>query len=288
MPKEILSTSAPVIGSKSFDGKHEIQFNESSHRYKWVCECHAKAPSVGVTTFLKAGYPTSMGLVSWMKGQTAEALFAALTVSGNGGYFPREGFWPVSEQVKIDLIKQAKLADRDTAQEAADIGTILHGYAELHSGGRIREANDLLEQVKGVPQWPMIEKCTNKYLAWDKVRRGTLIAAESLVGSAKYLFCGKIDRLDKVSNRLILRDYKTSKAIFAEQKIQLALYRLAIREWLGLIVDGIEIVRFGKLDGEFETELIEDPKVLDDLEQQGLRCRLTYAFINQFEKRSSK
>lgn len=283
MPREIEATS-PYQLSKSFDGKHEIQFNDKSHRYKWLCPCHMKASAVGTTTFLKAGYPTSMSLISWMKGQTAEALFKSLTVPGEDGFYPRQAFWPVTEQVKADLIKAAKLADRETAQEAADIGTVLHGFSELHSLGKFDEANALLDQVRGVTQWPLIESCVNKYLAWAKQNLGTLVEAEAIVASPTCLYCGKIDRLDRTPKGLILRDYKTSKAIFLEQKMQLAMYRRAIREWLGLDVAAIEILRFGKTDGSFETEIVDDPKVLDSLEQQGLRCRETYSFINEQER----
>lgn len=282
MSREI--TASPALTSRSFDGAHEIQFSESSHRYKWTCVCHAKSSAVSVTTFLKAGFPTNMALVSWMKGQTAEALFRSLTVPGEDGFYPRQAFWPISEDTKKDLIKQAKLADRETAQEAADIGTVLHSFAELHSLGQTTEANELLNQVRGVTQWPLIEKCIGKYLEWNSAKKGKLIAAESLVASPTHLFCGKIDRLDKVDGKLILRDYKTSKAVFTEQKIQLATYAIAIKEWLGLTVDGIEIVRFGKLDGEFETELVDDPKVLAELAQQAIRCRQTYGFLNTFDK----
>lgn len=287
MSREIKAPPAAVQTSKSFDGKHEIAFNEGSHRYKWLCECHAKASAVGTTTFLKAGYPTSMGLVSWMKGQTAEALFRSITVPGEGGHMPREGFWPITDETKLQLIKDAKLADRDTAQEAADIGTVLHGFSELHSLGKVKESNALLDQVRGVAQWPLIDACVQKYIAWDAQNKGKLVLAEAIVASPTALYCGKIDRLDKTKIGLILRDYKTSKAIFTEQKMQLAMYRRAIREWLGLEVVGIEILRFGKTDGAFETELITDPKILEALEQQGFRCRETYAFVNEFDKRPS-
>ncbi len=144
-----------------------------------------------------------------------------------------------------------------------------------------------MDQVRSVPQWPLIEACVEKYLAWDKSNKGKLVLAEGIVASPSHLFCGKIDRLDQVGKRLVLRDYKTSKAIFTEQKMQLAMYRLAIKEWLGLTVDAIEILRFGKTDGAFETELVDDPKILTELENQGLRCRATYTFVNEFDKKPS-
>jgi hypothetical protein len=273
MAREIKAPPVAVLSSKSFDGKHEIAFNESSHRYKWLCACHKGEDATGVTTFLKQGLPTAPGLISWMKGQALEHLWNAIV--------NRE----TDLETKAELFKEAKLADRAKSQEAADIGTVLHSYAELHSLGKVEEAKALLQQVSEVEQFPLILKCVDKYHEWDAKRKGVLVAAESLVASPAFNYCGKIDRLDKVYGKLILRDYKTSKAIFVEQKIQLAMYRLAIFQWLGLQVDAIEILRFGKTDGEFETELIDDPKTLTALEMQGIRCRQTHSFMKEFDKK---
>lgn len=278
MSREIKAPPAVIITSTSFDGRHVIEFNENSHRYKMGLAGGKLAQTVGVTTFEKGGYPTSMGLISWMKGVTAEAIFAALTVPAAGGFMPREGFWPISEDTKKSLIQEAKIADREKSQEAADIGTICHGFAELHSLGQIKAAQALLEQVKGVPQWPLIEMCVNKYLEWDAQNKGKLVTAEALVGSPTFGFCGKFDRLDNVAGKLILRDYKTSKAIFLDQYIQLGGYSIAIKEWLGLDVQGLEVLRFGKDDGTFEALLVDDPKEIRIFQAQAVRCLDTHNF----------
>lgn len=273
MSREIKSPEAVILTATSFDGKHTIEFNEGSHRYKMDAK-----PAVGVTTFCKNGYITSMGLISWMKSQTAEALFSAMTVPGEEGYYPREAFWPIHEETKKDLIKTAKLADREVSQEAADIGTITHGYAELHSLGQLEEAEKLLDQVRKAATWPLIESCVTKYKEWAAKNKGKLVQAECLVGSPNYLFCGKFDRLDEVNGKLILRDYKTSKDIYLDQYIQLAAYSIALKEWLGLEVSGLEVLRFGKDDGTFDTLMIDDPKEMKVFQDQAIRCRYTHEF----------
>ncbi len=291
MSREIKSPPAPVSVSTSFDGKHKIEFNETTHRYKMFVNGEIKGQQqVGVTTFTKSGYPTSMGLMIWMKNQTAEALFSALTVPGDKGFMPREIF-PLTEDAKKLLIKTAKEADRATSQEAADIGTICHGYAELHSLGKIAEADALLEMVRGVEAWPLIESCVRKYKEWAATNRGELVMAEAVTGYVCPLhrglkqdsdeclcFCGKFDRLDKVNGKLRLRDYKTSKDIFLEQFIQLGGYKPAIKTWFNLDVQELEVLRFGKDDGTFDTMLIDDPKEIEAFQRQALRCRRTYNF----------
>lgn len=274
MSREIKAPEATILEAKSFDGEHVIEFNEGSHRYKMDGK-----PTVGATTFLKAGFPTSMALVSWFKTQTAESLFKSLTVPGEDGYYPREGFWPVNEDTKKELFKTAKAADRAVTQEAADIGTICHSFAEFDSLGKFDEAQKLLDQVRGAVSWPLISACIEKYAEWKKTNGGTLVQSEALVGSPRYLFCGKIDRLDQVGKKLRLRDYKTSKAIFLDNFIQLGAYSLAIKEWLGLDVAELEILRFGKDDGTFETLVIDDPKEIKMFQEQAIRCRYTYEFL---------
>lgn len=268
MPREIKSLPPKVESSTSFDGKHTIEFNEASHRYKLDGK-----PCVGVTTFLKGGLPTSQGLISWQKGQALEHLWNA-TVN-------RE----VALEDKAELFKAAKLADRAKAQEAADVGTVLHALAEHRGRGEVLEAAALLDQVRGVEKWPQIESCFNKYLEWEKQNRGEFMASEQLVASPMYLFCGKYDLLSRRDGRLVLSDHKTSKAIFLEHKIQLAAYRLALRQWSDIRVDAIEILRFGKTGDEFETEYIDDSQFLADLEEQAVRCRLTYGFVTKNERK---
>ncbi len=277
MPREI---KAPAGFGKferaySADGLHTIEFNEASHRYK----LDGKA-CCGVTTFLKGGLPTSQGLISWQKGQALESLFSNLTVPSAeaDGWYPREAFWPVSTETKADLFKVAKAADRAKAQEAADIGSVIHDYCFLFETSG--EVQPLLDRVTALPKDPQtkILNGISRFMDWRATAQDELVAAESLVASPTYMYCGKFDKLALRDGRLILSDYKTSKAIYMEMYVQLAAYRLAIKEWLGLDVGGLEILRFGKEDGAFETLLVDDPIEIQRFEDQAIRCRETFEF----------
>lgn len=274
MSREIKALKKPNETSKSFDGQHVLEFSETSHRYK----LNGKA-CPGTTTMLKAGYPTSVGLLKWMQSQAVQHFFKSVSQHSpiNNVYIPNV-VWPITEEKLIELYKEAKAAHEDTAREAADIGTICHGYAELRSLGQFEKADALLQSVKGVDVWPLIESCINKYLEWEKTNKGELIMAEGLIASPTYLYCGKFDRLDRVNGKIRLRDYKTSKDIYLDQFIQLGAYAIAIKEWLGLEVEELEVLRFGKDDGEFKTLLITDPAELLAFKVQAVRCRETYEF----------
>lgn len=276
MTREIKASEAVISVEKSFDGKHEIQFNEKSHRYKLDGK-----PCPGVTTVLKASMPTSIGLMNWMKSQSVEALFKELTQYdfAQPVWLPNSDKFPITLERKKELFKAATTAHEEIAQEAADIGTITHTYAELYSLGKADEASELLEKVKKADKFPIIKVCIGKYLEWTKDNKGEFVSAELLVASPTYDYCGKYDRIDRVNGKLRLRDYKTSKSIYIDQFVQLAAYRLAIKEWLNLEIEGLEIVRFGKEDGAFETLVIDKPEEIQVFTDQAIRCRQTYDFM---------
>lgn len=273
MTREIKAPEAKMLISESFDKQHLIEFNEETHRYKLDGK-----QAVSVTTMEKAGYPTSQGLISWYQTTSLESLFTSMTKLDEQGWNPRDAFWPIHPDTKAELFKVAKNANKGIAQEAADIGTICHGYAELHSVGKTEEAEALLNKVRRASTWSLIESCVNKYKDWASKDQGKLVCAEALVASLRYKYCGKFDRLDNVNGKMILRDYKTSKAIFLDQFIQLGAYAVAIKEWMNLDVGGMEVLRFGKDDGEFQNLLIDDPREIKLFMDQAIRCRQTHEF----------
>lgn len=273
MTREIVAPKPVVITAKSFDGNHELTFNEGSHRYK----LDGKGCS-GWTTIIKGSYPTSVGLTNWMKTEAMKSLFGALTVKGETGYIPVPKLWPISDESLTDLLKFHRDTHEDVAREAADIGTICHAFAELHSLGKKDEAEALLNKVRGVPKWPIIENCVKQYLEWDKQNKGELIMAEEITASPSQLACGKFDRLDRVNGKLRLRDYKTSKSIYPDQFIQMGGYKINIKEWFNLDVEEYEVLRFGKDDGAFETLLITDPVEVQLFVKQAILCRQTFEF----------
>lgn len=261
MSREIKSPLSKAIVSRSFDGKHVIEFNEASHRYKLDGK---SCP--GMTTVIKGGFPTSQGLISWQKGQALEYLWNAVVNQ------------TVSLETKSELFKAAKAADRALSQEAADIGTLIHEYAFLYETQGDKDA--LSMSVKELPEEirTKVYNGIEKFKAWRSTTDDKLHSVENLVASPVHLVCGKYDKLAYRGGKLILSDYKSSKSIYLDMYIQLGGYALAIEEWLGLRVEGLEILRFGKEDGEFETLMVDKPEEIAEFKAQAVRCRQTYEF----------
>lgn len=267
MVREIKSIEDEV--STSVDGAHTLVFRDSSHRYKLDGK-----PCTSVTTFNKSAYPTSIGLINWLKRQTAIALFnivEPIRYDNNA--------WPHSEEAKVILFKEAEAANEDVSQEAKDIGTITHKFIELYSLGHREEAESLIAALSGVPTWDLIKNCTDKARLWSQSVKREPYLTEVLCASVKHLFCGRLDRLDKINGKIRIQDYKTSKSIYLDQFIQMAAYIIALKEWHNIEVEEMEVVRFGKEDGAFETLLISDPKEIEIFKQQALRNRETFNFM---------
>jgi hypothetical protein len=254
--------------STSFDGAHTLIYRDSSHRYKLD-----NKPCTSVTTFNKSAYPTPIGLINWLKRQTAIALFDTLSTLRFGEA------WPTTDEEKKELFKKAEAAHEDVSQEAKDIGTITHKFIELYSLGHREEAESLIAALSGVPTWDLIKNCTDKARLWSQSVKREPYLTEVLCASVKYLFCGRLDRLDKINGKIRIQDYKTSKSIYLDQFIQMAAYIIALKEWLNIDVEEMEVVRFGKEDGSFQTLLISDPAEIEIFKNQALRNRETFNFM---------
>lgn len=254
---------------QSSKDNHYLTFDDEKHRYTLDGQ---RVP--GATTFGKGGYPTSEALTGWMIGQgsnyTAVKIKQLIEAKENPHY-------PTNEELK-QIIKESKQAHRAVAEEAANIGTIVHDFAYLTELGRTREALQMLSEFEDVPQWTEINNGIKKFEEWKAGNKDVIVATEAIVASVEEQYGGKFDRLATRDGKLVLSDFKTSNGFYVDQFIQLGAYSKAIKEWLGLNVEAYEILRFGKEKGEFETMLIDNQAELQAFIDQAILCRRTYKF----------
>lgn len=247
---------------QSIKDGHYLSFDEDKHKYILDGE---RVP--GATTFCHGGYPTSEALISWMKGQTGTAVLEAMLIEPQ----------PITEIRKKEIVKEAKKKDREKSEEAASIGTLLHDYAyHMELTGVVPP--EMLVKINSHKDSDKAISAITKFNEWRETNVDKMVASEAIVASFVHQFGGKFDRLADRNGILVLSDFKSSNAIYVDQFIQLGAYSVAIREWLGLDVKGLEILRFGKEDGEFQTLLIDNPEEIKMFEAQAMRCRDTYEF----------
>jgi hypothetical protein len=247
---------------KSKSGKNVLVFNEDEHVY-----ILNGVVVPGVTSIQKGSMPASPQLEGWKIKMVADSLLKQI----------QELSLPITEwnrKALDEIAKKAKQSWKVKAQEAADIGTIVHDYMEAVESGIAFD----LSFLDAHPDKEKVLNCIQKADEWRKQNNDKIIAQEGIVGSVGYGYAGKFDRLAKRGSRVVLSDFKTSKAIYPSYFVQLGAYDILIDEWLNVKVDAFEIIRIGKEDGSFEVQMKDDPLELVELREQFVRQLETYNF----------
>jgi len=212
----------------------------------------------GVTTVNKKGYPTNEKLLNW---------------------FMRNG-----------------MASKQIAAEAADVGKILHKYAELKILGAIQDFN--WDEVEKHEFKREIKNCIKIFENWFHANTTKTLESELMVASPTYQFAGTLDRLSSnEQDEAGIEDYKTSSGFFVDQFVQMAGYKIALYEWKGIEAKWFRINLFGKKDANFHTLLVNregwfldeevfhlDSYAMQKLESQFLRNRKTFAFVKEHDE----
>lgn len=253
MPK--LETQPKIITSTSWDGKHTLEFNEGSHRYK------LDGKRIKGATTVNSGYPKAEALIRWMVKQGIE-----------------------------------EYVNKTQMQKGADIGTILHNYAECYEKGLAFDRT-LIETSQHKSE---IERVIDRFTNWRSNNSDKVLRMEDIIASVELQVGGKIDTLrERDGLGLVLSDYKTSKDIYMEQLLQvIGGYRRMLREWLNLDVPYVEIVTFPKLVEDDMHILLADangwvkdgartevPGLFNRIEAQFARNAETYKFRREIDER---
>lgn len=135
------------------------------------------------------------------------------------------------------LIDEARKKPDRLKDAAADLGTKAHAYIDVIVKGGQPGAldNDILRPVSAFADW------------WKSCGI-TLLAGDTKVASLVHQYGGSLDAVgwDVVRGCLVVLDWKTSKAVYAEYALQVAAYVRAFEEQFGVVVPRAIIVRFAK------------------------------------------
>lgn len=244
---------------KSEHNGHILLHDEEQHLYTIDGK-----PLTGTTSLLSKGYPKSKHLIDWQVREGAK--------------------WVIEEVCTTDedtldkdkLIKLSPNAYKVTLDEAADIGTIVHDYCYHKEAGKLYE----LEQHSQHKDWLTIVKCADQFDVWrEGLVNDKTLHLEELVCSPEHMFAGRFDRLSNRDGVITLTDYKTSSGFFITQFIQLAAYTIAIKEWLGIVVENLEIVRFDKKTGNISTRDLHQLAATVKLSPATTLKRLVHEFL---------
>lgn len=210
MPKT--NTEEGVIEQKMYGGKVLVRFlgptEEKPGRHIYMVDGIRKT---GVTTILGIK-DKSVPLVSWATGLSADYL--------------------------EDLIKKGKVVTLDDVyvseglysvrkQEAADIGTKIHDWAEKYIKHKLKIKGYAFPEM---PDEKEVQIGINAFLDWEKEHEVKFISSERVVYSKKYDYIGKMDVEAKVDGKVCLIDLKSSNGIYNAVRMQTAAYAKADEE----------------------------------------------------------
>lgn len=216
-----------------YSGEVKIEFLPNSHSYRLDGK-----PLISVSSALSV--LDKPALKQWAVNRACDLLLAKVQAC---------------EQITPDLIEAARYEHRRFAKQEADLGSLVHLWAE----------NFIRSEIEGQPQpeLPEDERYLNGVLAflrWKKEYKIKFVSTERVVYSKKYNFVGMLDCEARVAGKLCVIDFKTSSGFWDEYRFQTAAYQCAAEEE-GSKYDADRIIaRFDKNTGEFETREFGDLK----------------------------
>lgn len=160
-----------------------------------------------------------------------------------------DNYYPgMSTEEMILLLQEAQQKPGQESQKATDTGSEVHDWIEGFLQGVPR----------GTPVDPQAKRAVEAFLEWWHAEKRDFLLSEEIVAHPPLGYAGKVD--------LVLRDgtlvdFKTSKALYPEYRLQLGAYALALEWWEGITPTRGLLVRLGK-DGSLEVQEVdlEPPK----------------------------
>lgn len=178
-------------------------------------------------------------LIPWAVGQTLDACREKILAERAYTTDQLEQVW-----------EWAKGAQYRTKTEAAAYGTRAHEIIEaaLHAAGEWPSEREMAREPLPV------QNSVALFQEWWGAQNLTVIDLEAYVADVQMGYGGTIDCLARDSEgRLVLLDWKTSKAVYPEYHLQVVAYGGAMaRMGLGM-PEQASILRIGKEDAEFES-----------------------------------
>ena len=147
------------------------------------------------------------------------------------------------EEVKVAVNKH-----REKKEEAANIGTLAHAWAEEY----IKKGD------VSFPDDPQVVNAVNGFIDWTSQHDIEWVASERFVYSNEYNYVGICDAIAVIDGKRYLVDFKTSNRIRKlEYGMQTSAYVKAYVEETWENIDGVVVARFSKDEIDVPFEVFE-------------------------------
>ena len=217
-----------------YNGEVTLRFDEVKHKY------YIDDEKNGLKDF-KLKY--SMSKIGGIIDKSGPLMWWAVNAARDYVY-DKAPLGEVLDEITIkELAEGCRMAHKRTSGKAADIGTLIHQWAEKHLRGENPDLPINTHILSGV----------NAFLAWMQEHDVWAIDSEFKVYDRKRQIAGTGDLDAIVDAKRSMVDFKSSNAIYPEMWIQVAGYAHAREEELGVKYEKLYIIRFPKDSGPFEV-----------------------------------
>lgn len=170
-----------------------------------------------------------------------------------------------NKQALLGWTKRMMLGGQDSDKvldEAAQVGTLLHLLIEGHQQGFDIDTKDY-----SYNQEKAAMKAFAGYLQWYEKVQFKPLRNELVLVNEEMQVGGTIDCIARMGDDLVVVDWKTSRYLYSENKLQLAAYVYMFEQAQpkANVAYGM-IMRFGKDDGKFHQHIIKRDKLETGIE----------------------
>jgi hypothetical protein len=285
----------------NYDPPVKLLFDQSCWTYYKVLTDGSLEAQNGVTGVLKI-IDKSEALMRWAV-KTALARTKKLLMGG-GYVVPAgddTGNYPQSlyESVLDSILAAAKKADRESLEDAGEVGHEAHAWVE--NVIKTVLSGDESRRLELFAKLPTDERAANACIAaisWMSEHNVRWISTERKVFSLQYGYAGTMDGMATVDScsdrtccpvefhdRLSLVDWKTSNYLYVTYLMQAALYQHAHQEETHEHIEDRWIIRLGKDDAEFDPWHVEGEKDFHEDMHGGLCALALYKSVHNIEDR---
>jgi hypothetical protein len=227
----------------------------------------------------------SSALTQWAANETTNYLRSKLYVG------PADKVSITGEQL-LTLLDEARYNFKTIQKAALDTGKVAHSWLEC-------KIKAMMENVDFNAMLPTDEKaanCIQAALDWMRYHNFSPIESERKIYSAEFDYSGTLDWVAKVTTcgdplccpypkgciLWVLGDFKSSKRLYDDMRLQLSAYRHAREEEIpDQPIDACVILRLGKEDGAFEPMWLADDEDYESDFQGFLGAMSTYNWTKE-------
>lgn len=212
-----------------YNGAVTLYFQARGHKYS--LDPQGDDPVTSVTQVLSVIHKH---LVWWGTGLAKESMLRDIR--------PGQSY----DEIELEAIgERARKAHNDRKNVAANIGKIVHAYAEDYIHWMM--AGSPVGKVPDLPVNPAARTASMAFLEWMEKHNVKPLISERLCYSRTCGYAGTVDLVAEVDGMQTVLDFKSSNKLYPETSLQVHAYAQALEEEGLLDKDfGLGVVRFAK------------------------------------------